>query len=175
MSTGKLAIVLLGAPNDEHGNLSAMAKERCDQAYAESVRHPDALILPTGGFGAHFNVTDKPHAFYTRNYLVGKGVDPSRFLSGAESGNTIQDAALAVPILQAAGVTDILLVTSEFHVERASFLFGRALEGTGISMSVSPSTTHVSPGEMERLRAHESSALARVKYEVRRTKDEGES
>ena len=166
MPNGKFAIVLLGAPNDEHGNLSTMAKERCDQAYAESLRHPDALILPTGGFGAHFNVTDKPHAYYTRNYLVGKGVDPSRFLSGAESGNTIQDAALAVPILQKAGVTDILLVTSEFHVARASFLFGRALEGTGISMSVSPSTTHVSPEEMDRLRAHETSSLARLRAET---------
>ncbi len=163
MPKGKLAIVLLGAPNDERGNLSAMALERCDQAYAESVRHPDALILPTGGFGAHFNVTDKPHAFYTRNYLVGKGVAPSRFLSGAESGNTIQDAALAAPILQQAGVTDILLVTSDFHVERASFLFGLALKGTGISMTVSPSTTHVPPEEMERLRAHETSSLARLR------------
>lgn len=166
MPAGKLAIVLLGAPNDEHGNLSAMARERCDQAYAESVRHPDALILPTGGFGAHFNVTDKPHAFYTRNYLVGKGVAPARFLSGAESGNTIQDAALAVPILQAAGVTDILLVTSDFHVERASFLFRRALQGTGIAMAVSPSATHVPPEEMERLRAHETSSLARLRAEA---------
>lgn len=161
MSTGKtrLAIVLLGAPNDEEGRLSSIAEERCALALRECRLHPDALVLPTGGFGDHFNTTDKPHAYYTRRLLVAEGVDEARFLPHAESRNTVEDAALAAPVLAQAGVTSVIIVTSDFHVARAEFLFKLALpESTEILFA--PATTHLPEDELERLRAHERGALA---------------
>ena len=65
----KSVIIVLGAPNDSEGNLSAIAIERCQQALIEYAQNPGAKILPTGGWGEHFNTTDKPHSHYLRQYL----------------------------------------------------------------------------------------------------------
>ncbi len=154
---GKTAIVLLGAPNDENGGLSQIALERANRAIEECARQPGALVLPTGGWGDHFNTTDKPHAFYSRKYLVEHGVAASRFLPHAESRNTVEDAALAKPILETAGVDAITIVTSDFHVGRAKFLFRRALKGVKISFA--PSVTHLPEEELAKLSAHETRSI----------------
>lgn len=158
----KEVILLLGAPNDDQGNLSSIAKERCDKAYEESLRLPKAQILPTGGFGAHFNTTDKPHAFYTRKYLMARGVDEARFLPSAESGNTIEDMKIAAPILEREKIDVVWLVTSDFHTERALLLAGEYLP-KNVEIKPSPSVTHVSKEEMERLVAHEKKAIMRLR------------
>lgn len=67
-------IIVLGSPNDIKGNLSSIAIERCNKAYEEYTQHNDYMILLTGGYGEHFNKTDKPHAFYSSQYLTGKGI-----------------------------------------------------------------------------------------------------
>ena len=87
----KLAIVVLGSPNDAEGNLSSIGIERCQQALAEYARNPVARMLPTGGWGDHFNTTDKPHGYYTRQYLMAHGV-PEDILSALRAPH-IQDAA----------------------------------------------------------------------------------
>lgn len=156
----KIAIVLLGAPNDENGNLSQIALERCEKALEESQTNPNSLILPTGGFGAHFNTTDKPHAFYTRKWLVAQGVSETRFLRFAESGNTVADGRKAKPILLDADITDIIIVTSDFHARRALLCFKHALQGTNINISLSTAVTHLSKEELEKLAAHESKSIA---------------
>jgi len=76
----KLAIVVLGSPNDSAGNLSTMGIERCQQALIEYARNPGAKILPTGGWGEHFNTTDHPHGFYVGKYLAAHGVPEGQFL-----------------------------------------------------------------------------------------------
>lgn len=156
----KTAIVLLGAPNDSNGNLSKIALERCEKALELSTSHPDALVLPTGGFGDHFNTTDKPHAFYSRKWLVAHGVDEERFLRHAESGNTVADARKAKPILLEAGITDIIIATSDFHADRAMLCFKHALQGTGIGISISPATTALPVDELQKLKAHEAKSVA---------------
>lgn len=161
----KTAILLLGAPNDECGNLSSIALERCNQALAESIKNPEAYILCTGGFGAHFNTTNKPHAFYTRSYLIGEGVLETRFLPSAESGNTIEDAKIAAPILDANGTEKVILVTSDFHTERAMLLVSRHLNPQ-IIIEPSPAKTNLPEEELEKLRAHETQAIARLKEQM---------
>ena len=63
-------LLVLGAPNDEQGNLSSIARERCDQAIRVYKEHPGYKILLTGGYGPHFNTTSLPHASYTKQYLM---------------------------------------------------------------------------------------------------------
>lgn len=158
------AIVVLGAPNDENGNLSSIAVERCHQGYAEFLRHPDAFMLTTGGRGAHFNTTNKPHALYTRRALMAMGVPEDRFLESAESVNTIEDARLARPILDRHGVTDVIVVTSDFHMPRARFLFEREFPDRTLVFSAAP--TRLPEEEIVRLKRHEEGALARLKQTV---------
>jgi uncharacterized SAM-binding protein YcdF (DUF218 family) len=154
-------IVVLGAPNDDNGALSRLAVERCDRALDEFRAHPDHGMMTVGGWGAHFNTTAKPHGWYSRNYLIEKGVPESIFLPIAESGNTIQDAELAKPILQASGIRRLRIVTSDFHVARARFCFER--EFPGFDLVFCPALTRASNEDLQRYRDHEVRALARLK------------
>ncbi len=91
----KLAIVILGSPNDEHGVLSSIARERCEKAVQEYQKHPGSKIIPTGDWGAHFNTTDKPHGSYLREHLKALGIPETDILECAESSSTIEDANLS--------------------------------------------------------------------------------
>lgn len=157
----KTAIIVLGSPNDSEGNLSSMGIERCQQALAEYALYPDAKILPTGGWGEHFNTTDKPHGYYVRQYLVAHGVPEDRILECAESSNTVEDAQLAKPIIERHGITDLIVVTSDFHIPRAQFLFQR--EFPKIRLVFSAAKTNLPEDDLARRKQHEEKALARLK------------
>ena len=115
-------IILLGAPNDDSGNLSSIATERCLEAMKLYKRHRKFGILPTGGFGEHFNRAANPHAHYTRNFLIEKGVPAEDVLEPALSRFTLKDASLSKPIVSRYSVENLIVVTSDFHLERDSFL-----------------------------------------------------
>jgi hypothetical protein len=85
-------IMILGAPNDNIGNLSLIAKTRLKHGAKELLKNADFKILPTGGFGKHFNETDQPHWKYARDYLINQlSVSKEGFLPDAiESTNTIK-------------------------------------------------------------------------------------
>jgi len=153
-------IVLLGAPNEPDGALSSIARERCEQALREHRRDPEALILPTGGFGEHFNTSPRPHGYYTARYLREAGVPAELLLPVAESSNTIEDAEMARPILERARARRVILVTSDFHGARAKLCFQRVLPEMEIALSCAK--TNLPEDELERLRAHETRALARL-------------
>ncbi|MFA6561501.1 MAG: YdcF family protein [Verrucomicrobiia bacterium] len=161
MSATLTAIVVLGAPNDERGVLSSIAKERCDQALKEYRKHPECKILPTGGWGAHFNTTTKPHGHYLRECLTAQGIPGEAFVECAESANTIEDAKLCRPIVARHGFTKLIVVTSDFHVARTRFLFEQ--EFPEISIEFSPSHTHLPQDDLRKRILHEESALAKLK------------
>ena len=154
-------IIVLGSPNDDNGRLLSMALERCSQALVEHRENPDYAILPTGGWGSHFNTTDKPHAHYIKQALKAQGIPDSAFLPGVESSNTIEDAALARPVLEIYSEAEIIVVTSDFHAARARYLFEREYPGRHIRMSAS--TTHLAPDELLKLKDHEQEAMKRLK------------
>jgi uncharacterized SAM-binding protein YcdF (DUF218 family) len=166
VSKGKTAIIVLGAPNDEKGALSSIAKERCAQALKEYQRRPGSRIIPTGGWGKHFNTTNKAHGHYLREYLKTHGIPDEAFVECAESSNTIEDAKLCRPIVERHGLSKLIVVTSDFHVARARFLFRR--EFPGVSVEFSASQTHLPERDLRKRILHEQTALA--KLEQSRTK-----
>lgn len=154
-------IILLGAPNDKKGRLSDIALERCARAILEYRRNPGYKILPTGGFGAHFNVTDKPHAYYSRRYLISRGVPEADILECAESSNTLEDAELSWPIIQKYGMESVIVVTSDFHMPRARIVFEKKF--SVVSLLFVESKTHVPEKEMQQLKLREKKALSRLR------------
>ena len=156
-----IAIVALGSLNDESGKLSSIAIERCDQALKEYRNIPGAKILPTGGWGQHFNTTEKPHGYYVREYLLANGVPSDDVLECAESSNTIEDAALSKTILERHDINELIVVTSDFHISRAQFLFEKAYPDTRLSFS--GAVTHLKSDELDRLWKHEKNALIKLK------------
>jgi len=153
-------VIVLGNGNDTQGNLLSIAVERCGQAIRVVRQNPGAKILPTGGYGAHFNLTDKPHAFYLRQYLAAHGVLEEDVIEPALSSTTIEDAQLTRPIVDKYGVKRVILVTSDFHMRRARYLFERTFQE--IELTFSACVTHLPQGELLARQQHEELALAKL-------------
>lgn len=158
-------ILVLGSPNSPDGELYSVAKERCELALVEYAKHPDWKILLTGGYGAHFNTTDQPHAAYLKRYLVRRGVPDQAFVAFAESANTLQDASLAKPIVLKYQAAEIVVVTSDYHLDRARYIFEREFAGTGIHIKFAVSQTQAETCgfDLEAQKKHEREALARLR------------
>lgn len=153
-------IALLGATNDADGNLSAIAIQRCEQAILEYRQNPGYKILATGGYGRHFNVSDKPHAFHAKCYLVAHGIPEEDILGFVESSNTIEDAQLSKSVILRSGVRRVIVVTSDFHVKRAQYIFER--ESYGVEIVFSGCMTHLPEEELDALNNHEKLAVSRL-------------
>ena len=158
-------IVVLGSPNSEAGELSTIAKERSELALAEYAKRPDWKFLLTGGYGAHFNTTDQPHAAYLKRHLVSRGIPAQEILEFVESANTLQDASFSKPIVLKHGVPEILVVTSDYHVDRARYVFEREFADTEVRMSfLASQTDQAACGfDLDAQKKHEQQALAKLR------------
>jgi len=153
-------IIILGSANDDAGNLSPSSLERADKGIAEYRNNPGSKILATGGFGDHFNTTDQPHALHVKSYLIGQGVDEDDILPPAVSKDTIEDAVLAKEILQGREVSGIILVTSDFHMDRSKFIFSRVFPEYRITYVEAVSLAN--PEKMKKLLQHEKESMAKL-------------
>lgn len=159
--------IVLGSPNDDCGNLHSVAVERCQAALRLHRDNPEWRLLLTGGFGMHFNTTDRPHAHYLQQRLLAHGADPNAFLRFAESRNTLEDAALSWPIVLESGARLAFVITSDYHLARARLVFEREFAGTGIPLLFlgTPTNESICQLDIAALRAHETAALAKLRSE----------
>lgn len=162
-------IVVLGSPNSEDGELYSIAKERCELALAEYAKRSGWKLLLTGGYGSHFNTTDQPHAAYLKRYLVKRGVPGQAIVEFAESTNTLQDASYSKPIVLKYRVPAIVVVTSDYHVDRARYVFEREFADTKVRIEflVSQTDEEVCEFDLEAQKKHEREALARLRLKDR--------
>ena len=158
-------IVVLGSPNSETGQLSNIAKERCELVLAEYAKHSDWKLLLTGGYGAHFNTTDQPHAAYLKRYLVSRGIPAQQIIEFVESTNTLQDASFSKPIVLKYGASEIVVVTSDYHIDRARYVFEREFADTGVRINLLASQTDEAACEFDlgAQKKHEQQALAKLR------------
>ncbi len=150
-------VVLLGNENDSEGNLSPVAISRADTAVRFLNKNDEWLVLPTGAFGAHFNTTKIPHGQYLTNYLLANGIPANRILPPTHSANTIQDAICAKKRVASSKVSHLVVITSEFHMQRVKFIFGQLFAGMTIEYLSAPN--QVDPPTLAKLLAHETRAL----------------
>lgn len=157
-------IVILGAPNDDAGQLSLMALGRVALGY-QCYRERQAAgwrLLLTGGFGEHFNRTPLPHAAYLHQWLLAQGVPADDIVEFALSRHTGEDARLAQPIVERYGVRHLLVVTSDFHLARAAWIFRTVFPTYTLEFVGAPYLPTCSPVEQARLIAHEARRLAEL-------------
>lgn len=158
-------LIVLGSPNDDQGRLHSVGVERCEAALRLHRDNPDWKLLLTGGFGAHFNTTARPHAHYLHQWLLARGADPAVFLPFAESRNTLEDASLSRPIVLAAGAALAVVVTSDYHLDRARFIFEREFAASGVRLVFLDTKTDESRCALDlpALKRHEATALVRLR------------
>ena len=122
----KEILVVLGAPNSPVGELSIISKDRLD--FCLKKYEKNIMILCTGSWGEHFNVSTKPHAFYTKEYLIENGIPEDRFLELALSKNTVDDAVKIKEIVLNLENIHLTIVTSDYHLERVKLIFNEVLK-----------------------------------------------
>ena len=164
-------VVVLGSPNDSSGRLTPMGLGRVElgrQTYL-SLRQADGdwRLLLTGGFNDHFNTTDKPHAFYARALLLEAGVPADHIVEFAVSRNTVDDALAARPIVEKHGVSRLVVVSSDFHLDRVTFVFTEVFPDRALRFLGAPHLASCTPEERDQLLAHERRELESLR--TRRT------
>jgi len=156
----KNLILLLGAPNDEQGNLSVMALNRNECAYNFYCHNEGTAILCTGGIGEHFNRTEKPHGAYAKAYLTERGVAERDLLSCVLSTNTYEDFMLSKEIIKQISPDLFIVITSDFHMKRARLLQEKLIGYPNVIFIAAKST--VSSEEFDLLSLHEQKAIQRI-------------
>ena len=72
-----------------------------------------------------------------RRALLSRGVPDDRITIERESKSTLENANFAKPLLEAAGVRRVLLVTSSFHARRALATFQQRIPGIEFGVTTS--------------------------------------
>ena len=153
-------LVLLGSLNADDGSLSGVARSKCRVGLALLQANEDWLLLPTGGFGAHFNRSNRPHWTYVRDWLVDHGVAASRLLDGVDSFNTMDDAVFSKDRLETlySVFPETRVLTCAYHLGRAQWIFDRIFDGGAPEFLVAPDPE--GDPALGRLIAHEPMSLA---------------
>ena len=157
----KHIILLLGGPNDDKGNLSKIASDRVECAYHLYKNNDHVQVLATGGFGDHFNKTAMPHAYYTTQLLKQKGVNEHDILEYILSANSVEDFKISKPVIERERPDLLLLVTSDFHMERARILCNLILRYPDIVFI--PARSSLSREELVPLVQHEKEAIMKLR------------
>ena len=121
-------IIVLGAQVKEDGTPS-VALERRLTAALESYQEKPQLIIVCGAQGIN---EPRAEGDVMRDWLIEKGVRPEDVVAETASFNTRENLVYARAIMEHRGLTQALIVTSDYHVARALALCRQAgIEATG--------------------------------------------
>ncbi|MCF7568715.1 YdcF family protein [Sabulilitoribacter arenilitoris] len=154
----KNTLIVLGSPNSPEGVLSDISRSRLN--YCASLYTKGSFVLCTGGWGDHFNTSSKPHAEYSKAYLIKNGIPKDAFLDFALSSNTVDDAVKIKPVVEKLDNVHLTIITSEYHLERVKLIFNEILnpfelEFVGVKSNLSKDVYN-------KLVAHEKKAVKSI-------------
>jgi len=108
-------IIVLGAQVKEDGTPS-VALERRLTAALESYQESPQVIIVCGAQGVN---EPRPEGDVMRDWLLARGVDDAHVEAETDSFNTRENLNNAKEIMQSRGLSQALVVTSDYHVARA--------------------------------------------------------
>ena len=146
------AIIVLGAQVKPDGTLSVALERRLTVALDSYNESPQVIIT----CGAQGGKEPRAEGDVMRDWLTEHGVDPQRVVAETSSSNTRQNLENARAIMESLGLSQALIVTSDYHVARAL----RLCEQVGIAAS-----GRGSPSKPEYfLRNHIQEGLSTIKF-----------
>lgn len=101
------------------------AADRYTQALLLARQYPQAKLLVSGGDGS-FSGRYEGEAQATEHFFNALGIGSDRIIKENTSRNTWENTLNTRTLLQEAGLTNCLLITSAFHMPRATALFTKA-------------------------------------------------
>jgi uncharacterized SAM-binding protein YcdF (DUF218 family) len=151
-------LIVLGSTNDRRGNISRVGLGRLTRGLELIEAFPHLKLLLTGGFSKGEKISEYPYAYYARHFMLSNGVAPDRILEPALSRDTIEDAKLALAIIEGKPFDEFIIVTSDFHMDRAKYIFEKVFCGRILSFEAVHYECDTS--ELQALTEHEASEFA---------------
>lgn len=158
-------ILILGSYNDDQGELSHIATSRLKRGILAYQEHKNSKIILTGGYGVHFNRTEKPHTFYARFFLIENNIPSYEILDEVESTHTLEDALFAKKVIDRFPYKKIIIVTSDFHMPRVQFIFDSIFNTHTLHYSIA--VTDVSKEEYNVFLYQEEKKLEAIKQKIK--------
>ena len=121
------AICVLGQSLDPGGAVPPMLAERVAAAAELHRELPSAPLIVTGGDPA---AAGRSEASIMSDLLVFAGVDKKCIVLDELAQNTVQNALQTLPLV-ASDVAELHVVTSDFHMPRATYVFEAAIVAAG--------------------------------------------
>ena len=115
------AILVLGSPADGDGNPTPEQLARITEAVREYERGVAPRIVFTGG-AAHNEFVE---ADVMARVAAAQGIPPSAIFVETKAKNTIENACYSARLMSNHGWHSAEVVSSEYHLPRASMIFGR--------------------------------------------------
>ena len=119
-----LCIVILGYSLSPYGEVRDELMCRLDAGIEAAKEYPNAYILVTGG-GTALLAPSVKEADKMAEYLIEKGIDPSRIIVENNSLSTSENAVYSERLLRNdhPEISDMFIVTSDYHVPMACHIF----------------------------------------------------
>ncbi|PJB63478.1 MAG: hypothetical protein CO095_16440 [Armatimonadetes bacterium CG_4_9_14_3_um_filter_58_7] len=123
------AIMVLGGMSDAINSSSRWielteSSDRLIMALQLARRHPRAILILSGGSGDLFEQS-KRESVFLRDLAMDLGIEDERILVDSRSRNTRENAIETAKLLAGRDLSDVVLITSAFHMRRALGCFRR--------------------------------------------------
>ena len=118
-------IVILGAGLSPEGEIPPVLEERLRAGYRLATAYPTSRIIVTGGVPQN----GRTEAQAMGDWLRGAGIAPWRITEEGNSNSTVQNAQFTDQIFRDRGTTAAVVVTNDFHINRAVLNFRQAVDG----------------------------------------------
>lgn len=152
---GSQLLIVLGSTNDRWGHISPIGLGRLSKGLELIEALPHLKLLLTGGFSKGEKISEYPYAHYARQFMLSKGVTADRILALALSRDTIEDAKLALAVIKDQPFDEYIIVTSDFHMDRAKYIFEKVFYGRALSFVAAQ--YECDTPELQTLTEHEAS------------------
>lgn len=124
LSKGKnLCIVVMGYHLTNAGTASRELKARLQTTLVIASKYPNAYIAVTGGPTASKNKRASEGAVM-ESWLINHGISPARIIVESDSMTTSENAVYTAGLLDKyPEITDLVIVTSDYHIRRSCLVF----------------------------------------------------
>lgn len=120
----KDAIIVLGCQINEDGTISDLLKSRVDKGIELYKKSISKRLIFTGGVSHRVESASRTEASVMKEYAIAKGVNEKDIFLEDEAQDTVGNIYfVSVKLLNPNKWKDIVVVTSNFHLKRAKFLF----------------------------------------------------
>ena len=126
------AIVVLGLVLNDDGTMQDELVGRVQVGYALAMQYPNMKVILTGGQGRN-GITE---AQAMSEWFIEKGFDESRLILESEASDTVNNALLTYNILKENNMDSMILVTSDYHIQRGSMCFNATFAKNALNDNV---------------------------------------